>query len=390
MNFVYILLGIISILLITSSVYNELLKLYIWYKEDSHKAPQTFELPLVSFTIIIPARHEEEVIQDTIQSVVDLRYPKELVQILVIVEDDDIGTVYNVNKKLSTLSTQSIDNVRLVCFSGHPMNKPYSLNIGLLESTNDIIAVFDAEDDPHPDILQIVNTIIKRESVQVVQGGVQLMNYTDQWFCTLNALEYFFWFRGRMRYHASKGIVLLGGNTVFIRRTLLEQVNGWDQNCLTEDADLGVRLSVSVPIRVMYDDNYLTKEESPPTTTQFIRQRTRWNQGFFQVLTKQDWLHLPTWSQRLLACYTLASPLIQALTMLYLPINLLIAFYGDIPPFIRIINTIGFFMIIVQVLVNIAGLYKFTSVHQLRPSLLLPFWIFLFYLPYQVLEAVKE
>jgi len=47
-------------------------------------------------------------------------------------------------------------------------------------------------------------------------------------------------------------MVPLGGNTVFLRRDLLEQIGGWDQDCLTEDADVGIRLSTTgVPIRVL-------------------------------------------------------------------------------------------------------------------------------------------
>ncbi len=94
-----------------------------------------------------------------------------------------------------------------------------------------------------------------RERAPVVQCGVQLMNYADRWFSALNVLEYFFWFKSRMHYHAAVGMVPLGGNTVFIRRDLLDELGGWDQTCLTEDADIGIRLSAAgIPIRVVYDD----------------------------------------------------------------------------------------------------------------------------------------
>jgi hypothetical protein len=43
------------------------------------------------------------------------------------------------------------------------------------------------------------------EGVKVVQAGVQLMNYTSRWYSTLNVLEYFFWFKSRLHYHAKYG-----------------------------------------------------------------------------------------------------------------------------------------------------------------------------------------
>ena len=93
------------------------------------------------------------------------------------------------------------------------------------------------------------------------------MNYNDRSFSALNVLEYFFWFKSRMHYHSAVGMVPLGGNTVFIRRDLLERMGGWDEHCLTEDADVGLRLSAAgVAMRVVYDGAYVTREETPPTS----------------------------------------------------------------------------------------------------------------------------
>src|SRR5262249_16972993 len=247
---------------------------------------------------LLPARHEEAVIQDTIQRVVDLNYPRELVQVLVVIEAGDKGTIGKVNQKIAELENQGIGHVRLLTFNDPPINKPHGLNVGLRQSSGEVVTIFDAEDEPHPDILQVVNTLMVREEAKVVQCGVQLMNYADRWFSGLNVLEYFFWFKSRMHYHASKDAVLLGGNTVFMEQPLLEQIGGWDQTCLTEDADVGIRISaMGVPIRVLYDDVYVTREETPPTVDQLVRQRTRWDQGFLQVLCKGDWMRLRGWEQ---------------------------------------------------------------------------------------------
>ena len=64
---------------------------------------------------------------------------------------------------------------------------------------------------------------------------------------------------------------------------------------------------------------------------QFVKQRTRWNQGFLQVLLKGDWRRLPTWPQRLLALYTLAFPLVQAVMMLYVPLSLWMMLFAKMP-----------------------------------------------------------
>ena len=80
---------------------------------------------------------------------------------------------------------------------------------------------------------------------EVVQGATQLMNFSSSWFSVRNVLEYYFWFKSRLHFHASAGFIPLGGNTVFLRREWLEAAGGWDPDCLAEDCDLGSRLFLS-------------------------------------------------------------------------------------------------------------------------------------------------
>jgi cellulose synthase/poly-beta-1,6-N-acetylglucosamine synthase-like glycosyltransferase len=387
MNGYELLLSGVSLTLAAQSAYSAALMLYAWEDEETlqkNRVPTTFEPACHRFTLLLPARHEEAVIQETIQRMVELNYPRELVQVLVVIEGSDHGTIAEVNTKLNQLREQGIEHVQLLTFSDPPINKPHGLNIGLHAATGDVVTIFDAEDEPHADILNVVNTVMVREQAQVVQCGVQLMNYADRWFSALNVLEYLFWFKSRMHYHATVGMVPLGGNTVFFRRKLLEQAGGWDQECLTEDADIGIRLSTQgVRTRVIYDHRYVTREETPTTVGEFVKQRTRWNQGFLQILGKGDWLRLPTWNQRLLALYTLGFPLIQASTVIYLPISLWLMFFGKLPILLALISSLPVYVLFVQIIISLVGLAEFTALHRARPALLALAWMLVTYMPYQ-------
>ena len=387
MNGYELLLSGVSLTLAAQSAYSAALMLYAWEDEETlqkNRVPTTFEPARHRFTLLLPARHEEAVIQETIQRMVELNYPRELVQVLVVIEGRDHGTIAEVNTKLNQLREQGIEHVQLLTFSDPPINKPHGLNVGLRAATGDVVTIFDAEDEPHADILNVVNTVMVREQAQVVQCGVQLMNYADRWFSALNVLEYLFWFKSRMHYHATVGMVPLGGNTVFFRRKLLEQAGGWDQECLTEDADIGIRLSMQgVRTRVIYDHRYVTREETPTTVGEFVKQRTRWNQGFLQILGKGDWLRLPTWSQRLLALYTLGFPLIQASTVIYLPISLWLMFFGKLPILLALISSLPVYVLFVQIIISLVGLAEFTALHRARPALLAQAWMLVTYMPYQ-------
>ena len=172
-------------------------------------------------------------------------------------------------------------------FDDLPINKPHGLNVALRQARTTWSTIFDAEDEIHPDIVSVVNTVMVNEGVKVVQGGVQLMNYESNWYSTLNVLEYFFWFKSRLHYHARHGSIPLGGNTVFFSRDLLNRhrrLGRVEPHRGRRHRPPGERMGER--IRVIYDDRYVTKEETPPTLAQFIKQRTRWSQGFMQTLAQ--------------------------------------------------------------------------------------------------------
>ena len=364
LEFLYLL---IILLMTAQAIFNIRLRLFIWEepgRDWSNHAPTIYREPRLSFTILLPARHEEDVYRETIQKVYDLNYPRRLVQIMAICREDDPGTIAEAQAKIRELRDP---NVQLVIFNDKPINKPHGLNLALQVSRGDVVTIFDAEDEPHPDILNIINTTMLNEQVDVVQSGVQLMNHNTKWFCFLNVLEYFFWFKSSLHFFARLGMTPLGGNTVFVRRDLMEQMGGWDETCLTEDADLGIRLSIAhARVRVIYDDEFVTREETPHTIEQFIKQRTRWNQGFIQILFKGEWLKLEKFSQRLMAFYVLILPELQAFFALMVPVSLIMFFFVKLPLWLAMLTFMPLYCFILAIFIDLAGLHEFLKAHK-RP-----------------------
>ena len=390
--FIPILEGVyllIILLMTVQAIFNIRLRLFIWEEPDnawSNSAPTVYREPRLSFTILLPARHEEDVYRETIQKVYDLNYPKRLIQIMAICREDDPGTIAEAQAKINELRDP---NVQLVVFNDKPINKPHGLNLALRVSRGDVVTIFDAEDEPHPDILNIINTTMLNEGSDVVQSGVQLMNHNTKWFCFLNVLEYFFWFKSSLHFFARIGMTPLGGNTVFIRRQLLEQLGGWDETCLTEDADLGIRLCLAnAKVRIIYDDEFVTREETPHSIEQFIKQRTRWNQGFIQILFRGKWLELKKFSQRLMAFYVLILPEVQALFALMVPISVVMFFFVKLPVWLALLTFMPLYCFVLAVFIDVAGLHEFLKAHKRpwrwREALMLVVAFF----PYQVLLGI--
>lgn len=341
------------------------MQLFIWEEPDRawlNHSPGEYIAPKTSFTVLLPARNEEAVIAETIDKICRMNYPQALIQVLVICEIGDVRTIERVRERLAQ---PGAEHVKLITFADGPINKPHGLNKGLQAAVKDVVTVFDAEDEPHEDILNIINTTIVTEGADVVQGGVYLMNYDSHWFSALNVLEYYFWFKSSLHFFSNTGLVPLGGNTVFVKRSMLQHLGGWDEDCLTEDADLGIRLSVAgARIRVLCDDEHVTREETPDSARQLMRQRTRWHQGFFQVLRKGDWKLLPTISQRLLAAYILAGPFIQAAFAAMLPISLCMMFLVKLPVLLAMFTFVPLYMFGMQLCLDMVALAEFMRAQQ--------------------------
>lgn len=334
-----------------------------WWTPENHETRRADAVDvdhsrLVS--LIVPARHEVEVLGATLDQLAAQEYRN--IEVIIVVGDDDPETGEVARDAAERLG----ERFQVVVDRSPTKNKPRALNTGLAVCTGDIIGVFDAEDHVHPALLQHVVAAFDDASVSVVQGPVQLVNHDSTWFTVHNVLEYFFYFGSRLHHHARAGFIPLGGNTVFIRRRIAEAYGGWDAENLTEDCELGVRLSSSgEQVRVIYRPDLATVEEAPITLKEFVRQRSRWNQGFIQTYRKGLWRGLPL-RQRLLARLILTMPLIQAMTFVLIPSTVLLGVLHGFPLVIALATFLPLTILVTTGVVQLIGLREFARAYD-RP-----------------------
>lgn len=379
-----------SVLLAAHSFFNVYLALYAWSdpeRMEAAKAPVDFLPPQHGFTVLLPCRHEERVIGETIRRLSQAQYPADLFELLVLCTPDDGGTIAAARE---SIKKHKITNARVIVFDP-PAGKSRGMNIGLSKAKFDLVTIFDAEDDVSPDIFTIANTIYRTQYLDVLQCGVQLMDFDSHWFSGHNVLEYFFWFKSRMHFYAKSGIVPLGGNTVFFRRDDLRSVGGWDEQGLTEDADIGIRLSLrGKRFGVMYDAAHVTREETPDSVTAFVKQRTRWNQGFIQILAKKQWKQLPKRKQIFLLLYVLGGPTFMAGVFITAPIIILAGAFAKVNVAISLLAFLPLFLSWLALLIGIIGLHEFGREQQRKVKLRHYAIYMITFLPYQIILAVAS
>ena len=338
--------------------------------------------PRLTFSLIVPARHEEAVLAHTVDTLLLQDHPG--FDVIVVVGHDDAPT-WQVADELAERHEQ----VRVVVDHHEAKNKPKALNLALAHCTGDVVGVFDAEDEVAPGLLRHVDSCFRARQADVVQGGVQLMNYQSSWWSLRNVMEYFFWFASRLHFHARNRFIPLGGNTVFVRRDLLQMVGGWDQDCLAEDCELGIRLSaLGARTVVAYTPSLATQEETPPTLKGLIKQRTRWNQGYLQVLRKGEWRVLPTRSERMFARYLLAMPFAQAASGALVPISLLTIFLLKTPDLFVMLTFTPLLPLVGTVAIEMVGLREFGRMYNVKIRFVDQLKLVVGTVPYQIVLAV--
>jgi cellulose synthase/poly-beta-1,6-N-acetylglucosamine synthase-like glycosyltransferase len=314
----------------------------LWWMSHAWRTPETYrgtnfpaaDEPMLSFSIIVPCRDEsEEVMASTLFRLLEQTHPR--VEVIISVGDDDTETVANAHR----LAEAAPDRVRVSINDSPVKNKPRQLNSALAVCRNEIVGVMDAESLAPADLLRRIDSTFRARRADVVQGAVHLVNYRSRWFTLRNCMEYRIWFRSRLHGHADAGFIPLGGNTVFIHRRLLEEVGGWDGDCLAEDCDLGVRMSaLGRRVVCVYDRALVTLEEAPTTVPTFLRQRVRWAVGFMQVLHKGAWKELPTFRRRAGAWWTLCQQYSMAFAGLVAPIGFILAVAFKAPAWVALVT----------------------------------------------------
>lgn len=234
---------------------------------------------LPTFTILVPAYREPEIIHHLLGAVGGLDYPADKLEVLLLLEADDTETISAVN----AIEVGIAVDVVLVP-PAEPRTKPKALNYGLCLAKGDIVTVYDAEDVPEPLQLRRAAVVLARHGEQVACVQAQLsfsnvhQNVITRWF----TLEYAVWFAlflpGLV---ASGAAVPLGGTSNHFRRSVLEELGAWDPFNVTEDADLGIRMHRrGYRTRVVESVTY---EEANSDFVNWIKQRSRWYKGYLQT-----------------------------------------------------------------------------------------------------------
>ncbi|WP_310487425.1 glycosyltransferase family 2 protein [Chamaesiphon sp. VAR_69_metabat_338] len=235
--------------------------------------PQTY--PFIS--LAIAAKNEAAVIANVVANLCSLDYPADRYEVWAI-DDRSTDRTPEILDKLAIEYPQLQVLHRTDSDTG---GKSGALNQVLTLMQGEIIGVFDADARVAPDFLHQVLAYFQNETVGAIQMRKAITNSDTNWLTGGQRAEMALdAYLQQQRTH-SGGIGELRGNGQFVRQTALADCNGWNEETITDDLDLTIRLHLTGwDIALMpYPP---VGEEGVTTVKSLWHQRNRWAEGGFQ------------------------------------------------------------------------------------------------------------
>jgi cellulose synthase/poly-beta-1,6-N-acetylglucosamine synthase-like glycosyltransferase len=246
------------------------------------KTPHMEQLPRV--TIQLPLYNERFVVERLLETVAQIDYPRELLQVQVL--DDSTDETHPFTERLvNEYRAQGIPIEYLHRTNRHGF-KAGALEEGLKSATGEIVAVFDADfviprdflmrtvhhfADPRVGVVQTRWSYLNREYSTLTEVQAMLL---DGHFVLEHAARY-----GRGLYFNFNGTAGL------LRVAMIRDAGGWQHDTLTEDSDLSYRAQLK-GWRFVYVPEVECPSELPADMHGFQVQQFRWAKGLTQVAVK--------------------------------------------------------------------------------------------------------
>jgi|GEM_PF-15233 len=189
-------------------------------------------------------------------------------------------------------------NFRFFHLPNWPGYKAGALNYGITQThpDADVIATIDSDYVVRSDWLKNLVPHFADPQVALVQAPQDYSDGNDGLFKRMCFWEYAGFFYLGMRTRDEKNAIIQHGTMALIRTSALKTAGNWAEWCITEDAELGLRL-FEAGHRAIYTEKSYGKGLMPDSFEAYRKQRYRWAYGAMQIL-KGHWRELMPFSKQ--------------------------------------------------------------------------------------------
>jgi hypothetical protein len=239
------------------------------------------ELPCIS--VLVPCHNEGRVIAHTLRALQALVYPAEKIEFLLINDGSTDDTAQVIRSFASDARVRLLN----VPPERSARGKASALNYALTLARHPVLAVYDADNLPEPSAIRtLASELVRRPKLAAAVGMYRAWNRRRALLTRFINIEGigFQWILQAGRWVAMR-LTMLPGTNYVIQKAIVEKLGGWDEQALTEDSELTVRL-YKAGYSVGFVPTSVSWEQEPETFLNWFRQRRRWVRGFNYVMLK--------------------------------------------------------------------------------------------------------
>ena len=264
-----LIVGVYGLIVIIKNNKNEVIN------NDSGVKINEEELPNVD--ILVAARDEQNVISSLVDRLFQLNYPYEKLNIFII-DDGSSDNTPNILERLS----KKFDRLNIIKRSRDSGGgKSGALNYALKFTSGDWLLILDADAQLENDTLYKLFQFVSKESWKVVQLRKSVLNIGKNFLTNCQSIEMIMdsvFQYGRLY---QSGVSELRGNGQLIKKDVLLQCGAFNENTVTDDLDLSLRLLLSgANIGILINPPVM--EEGVESISALFAQRQRWAEGGLQ------------------------------------------------------------------------------------------------------------
>ena len=246
-----------------------------------HDAQPRPDAPKVS--IHVPCYNEPpHMVIETLNALFALNYPN--FEVLVIDNNTKDAAVWQPLEEHCALLGPKFRFFHLPQWPGY---KAGALNFALVQTASDatIVGVIDSDYVVSPDWLRATVPYFDKSEVAFVQAPQDYRDWPGDSFKTMCNWEYAGFFHIGMVQRNERNAIIQHGTMTLMRKTALQQVGGWSEWCICEDAELGLRL-FEAGYESVYLAHSLGRGLIPDSFAGYKTQRFRWAYGAVQIIKR--------------------------------------------------------------------------------------------------------
>jgi hypothetical protein len=249
-----------------------------------------FDVPVADWPMVslhVPAHNEPpDMVIDTLRSLLRLDYPR--YEIILIDDNTDDEALWR-----PVESWCRRHGVKFAHLADWPGYKSGALNYALREMTDpaaEVIGVVDSDYQIEPGFLRRCAPAFAEPWVGFVQSPQDYRGWRHAHYYRRLYFSYKYFFAVSQPSRNERDGAIFAGTMGLIRRVALEQLGGWDEWCITEDAELSLRL-LRAGFSGLHVDQSWGYGIMPLTFEALKGQRYRWCFGGIQIL-RMHWRSL--------------------------------------------------------------------------------------------------